>query len=105
MLKSKTLLSAMMLAFSFNAFALCVHNDTTKSVFFSSDQDWLGDRRIEILPAGKYCTKENQSGFGYTIYEGKTDQDKIICGALWTNISLKNIDVVPAGEYSTCFAS
>lgn len=105
MLKSKTIITTLLLTLSFNAFAFCVHNHTTKPIFFSSDQDWVGERKNEIVPGNKYCTKEGESGFGYTIFDGKTNQDKIICGALWTNISLKNIDVVSASEHCTCIAS
>jgi len=108
MLKSKALFTALLLTLSFNTFAFCVHNQTSKPVYFSSDQDWLGERTKKIVPGDKHCTKPSEAGFGYSIIDNDAknmDDANLICGALWTNISLKDIHVIPDGEYQTCVIS
>lgn len=109
MLKSKAILSAILLTLSFNTFAFCVHNDSPKAIYFSSDHDWLNERAREVVPGDTYCTKDGEAGFGYSIIDKKPTSNmedaNLICGALWTNVSLKDIHVIPDGEFQSCVFS
>ena len=104
MLKTKALVTAILLICSFNAFALCVYNHSGKDIYFYSDQNWLTAQPQKLAHGNQYCTKEGEAGFGYTIFDGIMDDDdtNLICGALWGNVTVKTIDVVPVGEYATC---
>jgi len=112
MLKSKALFAALLLTLSFNTFAICVHNQTSKPIYLSPGED-CKPKFKKIVPGDKYCTKEkyctieDEPGIGYSIFDTKypSDVSHIICSALWTNLGLNDIYVVPDGENLTCILS
>jgi len=112
MLKSKALFTALLLTLSFNTFAFCVHNQTSKPVYlapgegiFITDQDWYSEHSKEIVPGDKFCSIEGKPGVGFILLNNKYPTGDAICWAIWTNFTTKDIHVIPDGESQTCLIS
>jgi len=113
MLKIKAMISALLLIFSLNSFAVCFHNQTSESFYICTVSDETFYDPIKIKPADIYCTiadEEAKKGFTWIVTKTKPLkvtgdlelQEAPICGAELRNLTFNDIFIVQDGKIKTC---
>lgn len=113
MLKIRGIFTALLLTLSLNAFAVCFHNQTSKSIYIHtvSDETFYDPKKIK--PGDKYCTtadEEAEKEFVWTVTKTKSViitpllelEKAVICGAELRNITFNDIYVVQDGKSKSC---